>query len=187
MHFLVFHLRTSLFCRYNTVPTLLISNDVTFNKVTSIYKDMKNLFYFVPPQNVVIAIGCCGVFTWSLMGDLGFFTAFLVGSVFFLLAAVNPLRTFISKPLTQHAFALIGIKELIPELKDDLIARTIDFSMRNPHTVQYPLSQGEPVQLVAFNNLIRAATKYGPHGEHVIKKIEKLKKKLGYTTEEEQA
>lgn len=145
---------------------------------------MKYLFYFVPPQNVVIAIGCCGVFTWSLMGDLGFFKAFLVGSVFFLLAAVNPLRTFISKPLTEHAWALIAVKELIPELKDDLIARTIDYAMRHPHTVKYPLSQGEPMQLVAFKSLERSGAKYGPHGAFVIKRIEKLKKKFGYETEE---
>ena len=145
---------------------------------------MKNLFYFVPPQNVVIAIGCCGVFVWTLMGDLGLFKAFLVGSVFFLLAAVNPLRTFISKPLTQHAWALIAVKEHIPELKDDLIARTIDFAMRNPHTVKHPLKEGLPMELIAFNSLQRAGTKYGPHGAAMIKRIDKLKKKLGYEVEE---
>ena len=137
---------------------------------------MKNLFYFVPPQNVVIVIGCCGVFVWSLMGDLGFFKAFLVGSVFFLLAAVNPLR--------KHAWALIAVKEHIPELKDDLIARTIDFAMRNPHTVKHPLKEGLPMQLIAFNSLQRAGAKYGPHGAAMIKRIDKLKKKLGYEVEE---
>ena len=145
---------------------------------------MKYLFYFVPPQNVVIACGCCGVFVWSLIGDLGIFKAFLVGSVFFLLAAVNPLRTFISKPLTEHAFALIAVKEHIPELKDDLIARTIDFAMRNPHTVKQPLKQGLPMQLIAFNSLQRAGGKYGPHGADMIKRINKLKKKFGYEVDE---
>lgn len=145
---------------------------------------MKYLFYFVPPQNVIIALGCCGVFTFTLMGDLGFFKALLVGSFFILLAGVNPLRTFLSKPLTEHAWALIGMKQHIPDMRDDFIARTIDFAMRNPSTVKKPLSDGDPMQLVAIKSLERTATKYGPHGTLMLQRLATVKKELGYGAEE---